>query len=128
MRPALTFAGRHFLLILFFTLLSIVELDILLLNELLELLYLITIKFDTHIMCGCDQIRCDLHLLHAKRILIIILIVLITIFAMAEALILAVTTAFLLAMLVINIIFFVVDARVLLFAIFLTRSHHSLPL
>lgn len=61
------------LIYLFLTLLSFFKLtDVLRLDQLLELLNLLTVELNTHVVSSCNQVRCDLHLLHAKIVLIVI--------------------------------------------------------
>jgi len=45
-----------------FTLLCIIELNVLLLNKLLQFMDLLTVQVDSHFVSCCNQVRMDLHL------------------------------------------------------------------
>lgn len=85
-------------------------------------------------MSSCDQVRRDLHLLHSKATLIIffifIIVVHVLIFTMSASVIFVVLAILAALLLVVptNVIFFIVDARVLFFAVFLRPVNHPLHL
>jgi hypothetical protein len=92
------------------TFLSVVQVDVLLLNELLQLVDLLAIQVDAHFMRSCDQVGVNLHL----HLLVIILILVLIVVAVA-------------CKIVLYVVFFIIDAT-LLVIILVAIAHHSLLL
>lgn len=65
---------HFFCIVFFFTLLSAIEVYVLLINELLKLLDLLAVELDSHFMGSCDEVRMDLHL---ELIVVVIVLVLV---------------------------------------------------
>ena len=118
------------LIYLLLTLLSFLKLsDVLRLDQLLELLDLLTVELNSHVVSSCNQVRCDLHLLHAKIVFIVIyilvLIIIVLVFTVAKSVILnlfAIAATFLSVEL--YVVFFIIASRIfLLVAILLVANH-----
>ena len=70
--------------ILIVALTSLVKVDILILDELAQLLDLLTIQLHAHLVCRCDQVGMDLHV-HVVFSLFVLIVVLVIVYVIAMA-------------------------------------------
>ena len=99
----------------------------------MELLDLLTVELNSHVVSSGNQVRSDLHLLHAKIVFIVIyilvLIIIVLVFTVAKSMILnlfAITATFLSVEL--HVVFFIIASRIFLLVAILLVANHAFKL